>query len=90
MSPWRKRPRADHYDTAARAKASPGEWVLATTYSSRQSAYSMARYVQTGSGTIGSAYAAGGFEPRMETVDDGTELWVRYLAAAATTTGGAS
>ncbi|MGW7355142.1 hypothetical protein ACWGI0_00225 [Streptomyces sp. NPDC054802] len=92
MSPWKKRPRADHNETAARAKATPGEWVLAATYGSGYSADSIVRYVQTGAGKRGpNAYLpAGRFEAKKETVDDGTELWVRYLPATATTTGGAS
>jgi hypothetical protein len=81
MSPWKTdRPRADHYDTAARAKAAPGDWVLATTYAGRNTADSIARFVRTGGGRIAHAYRpAGRFETKQETVDDGTELWVRYL-----------
>lgn len=89
MSPWKKRPQADHYDIAARAKAAPGTWVLAQMYGSTYSANAIARFVRSGYRLP--AYLpslSGRFEPRIELTADAVELWVRYLPVAATLTAG--
>lgn len=84
MSPWKKRPRADHPATAARAKAALGAWVLVNTYPSTYTAKNIARSIRTGYRI--DAYRpspAGHFESRVEPTGDVTEVWTRYVATAA-------
>ncbi|WP_137991224.1 hypothetical protein [Streptomyces vilmorinianum] len=93
MSRPRKRIRTNHQATAGRAKAARGTWVVAGTYGSWYAADSMARIVRTGSGKRMAAYLpVGAFDARLEQVEDGTALWVRYRAeptAAPAPAGGA-
>jgi hypothetical protein len=71
--------RPDHRHAADQARQMPGQWVLAGTYPSRVSAVSAAFQVRTGE-RIPAYRPAGAFEARTEPTQDGTDLYVRYVA----------
>lgn len=82
MSPWKRRPHADHRAAATQARSTAGEWVLVGTYASKYSAEAVAHCVRSGGGSVGRAYRAtpaeGKFTTRCDAAGDGTQLWVRY------------
>lgn len=68
-----------HADTAERARQTPGVFVLANVYPARESGEALARRIRTGQGPT--AYRpAGEYEAYSAQHDDGTALWVRYVA----------
>lgn len=82
-------PRADHRHAAEQAKQLPGQWVLAATYRSTQSAKSAARLIRTGGGTnLPFYHPAGAFEARHALTQDGADLYIRYVDPAAVAAAG--
>ncbi|NML55314.1 hypothetical protein HHL19_16195 [Streptomyces sp. R302] len=75
-----RRPFVYHSQIAAKARTAPGQWVYAQTYATGCSASSMARKVRAGDEGGGLAYRpAGHYDARIDTVDTGVAVWVRYL-----------
>ncbi|MGW6911487.1 hypothetical protein [Streptomyces sp. NPDC054940] len=81
MSRLKARPRADHQVAASQARQMPGQWVLAGTYNSTQSAMGVARQVRAAGSNMPFYRPAGAFDARHELTEDGVDLWVRYVAA---------
>ncbi|MFJ8153891.1 hypothetical protein [Streptomyces sp. NPDC094468] len=77
MSGHVKTARADHQAAALQARELPGQWVLAGTYGSFNSAQVTARQVRTGE-KIAAYRPAGAYEPRAEITQDSVDLFVRY------------
>lgn len=86
MSGVKGQQRIDHRHAARQARELAGQWVLAGTYSSRASAVSATFLVRTG--RTPAYQPAGTFEARHELSEDGTDLWVRYVDAAAVAAAG--
>ncbi|MFE3126742.1 hypothetical protein ACFXHD_25340 [Streptomyces hydrogenans] len=58
----------------------PGQWVYAQTYATSCTASAIARKIRVGDDGGGRAYQpAGRYDSRMDMVDDGFAVWVRYL-----------
>ncbi|MEU1596162.1 hypothetical protein ABZ468_25715 [Streptomyces sp. NPDC005708] len=72
--------RTDHRHAADQARQLPDQWVLAGTYGSTASAKSAARMVRAGDDKLPFYRPAGAFDTRTELTQDGTDLFVRYLA----------
>ena len=58
----------------------PGQWVLAGSYNSTQSANGAAHLIRTANADRMPPYRpAGAFQTRTELTDDGADLYVRYV-----------
>lgn len=75
------RPQNQHRPVAARARASRGTWHYAGTYSSAESARTMAYNVR--SGQLRTYQPAGDFDAYSTTCAEGDVVWVRYVAGDA-------
>lgn len=68
-----------HQDAAERARQTPGVFILANVYPARESGEALARRIGVGQGPTAYRPAAD-FEAYAAQHDDGTALWVRYVA----------
>lgn len=75
---------ANHKAIVAEAQVAAGEWVYATTYPSTDTARSIASSItRPGKNHLTAYEPVGAYEAETRMVDDGTDVWVKYVGVPA-------